>query len=120
MQNNKYFLFVFILFLTGCSNPAEQNSNQVVSEGTVNYYIAPPAVGGETDPTGYIIANAKWLSGEPKYLHGRVYITDGELSAYVSKRVRVTGTIDSLTAGGVETPERKFPLIKAVSIEEIK
>jgi len=118
MKTNKYLFLILILL--GCSTPTEQNSNQVISEGTVNYYAAPPAIGGKSDPTGYVIVDTKWSVGEPNYKYGRVYISDGVLSNYVSKRVRVIGTIDSLIAGGTETPRRKYPLIKVVSIEELK
>jgi len=114
------FVSLFLLLSAGgCNKPTEVNVQQAILEGSLSYFQAPPAIGGETDPSGYIIANPKWISGEPNYAYARVYVSNGEPIVYQSEQVRVTGTIDSIFAGGIETPRRKFPLVKISSINAV-
>jgi hypothetical protein len=115
-----YLAFLLMFLFACCSEPVEPITGEATIEGTIEYYQAPPAIGGECDPDGYIIINPKWISGEPSYSYGRVYLKDGQITNHVSQKVRIGGTLDSLFAGGVETPRRKFPLINVSGIQIIK
>ena len=119
-MKSKLFSLFLLLSVSGCTKPTDSNAQGAIVEGTLSYFEAPPAIGGETDPSGYVILNQKWVSGEPNYTYARVYVSNGALGLYQSKQVRITGTLDSVFAGGVETPRRQFPLVKATSIEEPK
>ncbi len=119
MRTSVSIATVLVLVFAGCIKPIEPQTNQSIIEGTVEYYTAPPAIGGETDPSGYILADYDWIEGNPKFSNPRVYVTDGDMEPYISKRVRIAGSIDSLFAGGVTTPLRVFPQITILSIEEI-
>jgi starvation-inducible outer membrane lipoprotein len=72
------------------------------------------AIGGETDPYGYI------LVGDDGFR--RLYLAiDGDLrhsslKAYRGQYVRVSGTLGSRSAGGVETPRRTFPVLNVTGI----
>ncbi len=46
-------------------------------EGTVKYFVDSSVwIGGETEPSGYILDNPKWIQGEPSYYFRRVYVTE--------------------------------------------
>jgi hypothetical protein len=120
MRKKVIYLAILSMFLLAyCSKPVEPISGEATLEGTIEYYQAPPAIGAECDPSGYIINNPKWISGAPSYSYGRVYLKDGQIINHVSQNVRIAGTLDSLFAGGVETPRRRFPLINVSGIQII-
>ncbi|KPK98342.1 MAG: hypothetical protein AMK75_07055 [Planctomycetes bacterium SM23_65] len=99
------------------------------------------AIGGETDPYGYVLkgdhqqAMHKYLTcpgltkedrkklaplvGKRLYLRMDGSLSGHELKAYVGRKVHVTGTLDALSAGGVETPLRHFPVLDVVEMKEV-
>lgn len=94
---------------------------EIEVEGSVQYYTDTVAwIGGECDPSGFILSNYRWHRGEPPFIHYRVYIKDSSLVPYISMNVLVQGTLDSIFAGGVETPRRKFPSVEAKNILVIR
>ena len=99
------------------TEPVEPIAGQVTLEGIVASYQAPPAIGGECDPSGYVLLTTRWVTGEPSYSYDRVYLENGQSASYVAQKVRVAGTLDSIFAGGVVTPRRKFPLIHVTRIQ---
>ncbi|MDI6767663.1 MAG: META domain-containing protein [Bacteroidota bacterium] len=89
-------------------------------EGTVKYFIDTlPWVGGEVEPSGFILDNFEWLYGEPSYRHNRVYVKDSILVPYLSRRVHVFGIIDTLFDYGIVIPLRQYPHVEVQSVRII-
>ena len=111
-------ILMFAGIKLGCSsNPIEIKNTSPSVEGVVNFVPPTMAIGGEADPSGFILTNCRWISGQPAFPYSRIYI-DGQInSSYLEKRVRVTGNVETITAGGVETPKRTFLKIQ---VEQIK
>lgn len=82
--------------------------------GTVRDFQAPMAIGGESDPSGLIL--------EARDSDQRIYLSmDGNpmhpsLKSYIGKQVRLRGNLRNVTAGGVETPRRTFPMLDVTTI----
>jgi hypothetical protein len=111
------------LLSSSCKNGAgpSQQPLEVEVEGSVQYYTDTLVwIGGEGDPSGFILSNYRWHRGEPTFTHYRVYVKDSSLVPYISMNVLVQGTLDSIFAGGVETPRRKFPFVEAKNILVIR
>ncbi len=104
--------------------------------GVVQFHRASPAIGGESDPTGYILTgdhasaveaalNATGTMPEPG-VQERIYLRRaGELDhrtlrMFVDKRIAITGRLDVVRAGGVETPERYFPVLDLMQLEPVE
>jgi len=116
-------LLCFLLTSSGCKNGTGpiQKPLDVQVEGTVRYYIDTVAwIGGEGDPSGFILSNYQWHKGEPPFNHYRVYVKDSSLAPYITMNVLIEGTLDTIFAGGVETPLRRFPLVEARTILVIR
>ncbi len=91
--------------------------NEAAIEGTVQYFVDTlDYIGGEHDPPGFILTDYTWLMDEPDYDYDRVYINSGMDSSYLQKTIRAFGRIGTIYAGGVETPLRRFPVIRTDSI----
>lgn len=87
-------------------------------EGTVKYFVDTLAwIGGEGEPSGFILDDFKWLEGEPTYHYSRVYVKDSTVAPYLRQRVQVFGIIDTLIVRGLVTPLRQYP---HVEIKELK
>ena len=117
-------LLLLCLFLISCEKstmPIQKENEQNDLEkplitGMVEYFVDTLLyIGGEGDPTGFILSNYQWLNNEPHFKYYRVYIDSNIDSTYLLKKVKIWGRIDTLHAGGIETPLRKFPIIKSDS-----
>lgn len=110
-------IFAIVIGFSACSKPTETISrNEPISktatlEGTISYFQTEPAMGGETDPSGFFLTNPRWYSGEPAYKYYRVYVSGQINSILLQRRVRVTGTVDTIKFMGVERGEVLFPNI---------
>lgn len=125
MRLNAFPILLFVsLAGASCSDVGtERNARlpEVSVEGTVRFYIDTLVwIGGECDPSGFILANYNWLKGEPAYPHTRIYLKDSTLALYQSKRVQIVGRLDTVYAGGVETPLRRFPLVVPKQVHTIE
>lgn len=104
------------LALVSCNNATDTDRprGMVTLTGAVQYHDAGMAIGGETDPYGYILKNNGRFD--------RLYLSrNGNLEAdffkkYAGEKVIVTGPLSTVTAGGVETPERTFPVLEVTRI----
>ena len=113
------FAFFFSLLLS-CSKPLEIKDDNVSIEGKVEYYSEKSyAIGGETDPSGFILSDYQWKTKEPGFDYYRIYVANDIDSSYLNKRVHIIGKLEILEAGGVETRKREFPEIKINQIEII-
>ena len=107
---------ILAVLVTCCDKSTGPIKNPVALEGQLTYFTAPPAIGGECDPSGLVLQDANWIQGKPDWSFSRVYVDDGDLDRFQGYHVRVEGTLDSTFAGGVETPRRKFPLIHVAGV----
>lgn len=105
----------------------------VTLTGTVDFYQAGAAIGGETDPSGYILtgdhagqveASLKKTGKAPETgLRDRVYLRRAgkldhdTLRMLLNNKIKVTGKLDVVSAGGVETPKRHFPVLDIRELE---
>ena len=109
----------FILTSANCKHgtePSPQPSGVRV-EGSVHYYIDSVLwIGGECDPSGFILSDYRWSRGEPSFPYYRVYLRDSTLAQYLTMNVLIEGKLDTIVAGGIETPLRRFPVVDAKSI----
>ena len=113
------FLICCLLSFSSCKDGAgpSQQPVEVEVEGSVKYYTDTLTwVGGECDPSGFILSNYRWHRGEPDFNHYRVYVKDSSLATYITMNVLIEGTLDTIFAGGVETPLRRFPFVEAKTI----
>jgi hypothetical protein len=116
-------LVILIAFLLagaiGCKNeqPTPVNNTVAVIEGTVAYFPPTAAIGGESDPFGFILTAYHWVNGAPSFSHSRVYLRGAIDSSYLNMRVRASGRVEVLSAGGVETPLRHFPSVEIQRLE---
>lgn len=109
----------FITFSCGLfDDENERYENEAHLKGTILYFIDTLTwVGGECDPSGFIFDNYTWLIGEPDYEHYRVYLGSEIDSTYLNKNAEIGGDLKSISAGGVVTVLRKFPMIVVMNIE---
>ena len=109
---------MFASLKLGCSSNLIEIKNTSPSVvGVVNFVPPTMAIGGEADPSGFILTNYHWISGQPTFPYSKIYI-DGQIdSSYLGKRVQVTGKVETITAGGVETPKRTFLKIQSEQIK---
>lgn len=111
-------LIILSIFLVACAAKTTLHENGLtVVEGKVGYYGPRMAIGAEADPSGFILLECRWLSGAPTFSYSRVYVKGAIDSSYLNKRVRITGALEKLSAGGVETPLRNFPMIEIRQLE---
>jgi len=123
---------VFVALAAGCLSPmpsdtpgpvvlvpeVDAQGNGVV--GVVRFHDAGLAIGGETDPHGYILEDSDLGRFE-----GRVYlringdIDNQDFKGFEGKRARVRGRLGRISAGGVETPLRFFSVIDVSVIQEM-
>ncbi|MFO7898583.1 MAG: hypothetical protein R6V58_05940, partial [Planctomycetota bacterium] len=118
----------------GGGGPKEAPEPGVVTlTGTVDFHQAGVAIGGETDPSGYILtgdhagqveASLKKMGKLPETgLRDRVYLRRAgkldhdRLEMLLNRKVKVTGKLDVVSAGGVETPTRHFPVLHIKELE---
>jgi hypothetical protein len=120
----KYTLVAFTLFsasLISCQlAPTSVNNGLPAVEGTVRYFPPTVAIGGEADPSGFILTDYQWINRAPSFEYSRLYIKDGVDSSFLGMRVRISGAVDTLSAGGVETALRLFPLIRVRRLEVVR
>jgi hypothetical protein len=113
-------LVLALLGLAGCAETAgvaRPAGEYFAFFGTVQHHDPGVAIGGETDPAGYVLVgdhsyDRLYLSVDDRLDHPR-------LEAYLERRVRVRGPLGRVRAGGVETPERDFPVLEIETIAEV-
>ena len=118
----KTILLIFLIVASiqcGCSKATETNESGPTVEGIVGLHPPTMAIGGEADPPGYILRDYRWISGQPGFAYSRIYIEGPLDSSYLNKRVRVTGKIETISVGGVETSKRTFLRIMAERITTV-
>ena len=123
MTNRMLLLAIvgLVAVMIGCEKESTSPNNGVaVIEGSVSYYPPTMAIGGEADPFGFILTDYQWLSGAPTFSYSRVYVGGGIDSSYLGLRVRLSGQLEKLSAGGVETPLRHFPKVETQNIQVIR
>ena len=118
---NKILLICLILGViqVNCSDPTQSSGGNPCVEGTVEYFAPRAAIGGEADPSGFILRDYRWISGQPAFSYSRIYASGALDSSYLQKRVQVTGKVERITAGGVETPKRTFLRMETERIQII-
>lgn len=142
-------MILFTATAIGCDDSTSKHVHDEESEladglwliGEVRYHDAGFAIGGETDPYGYILVGnhketierylkqANLCEEERKKiaplvypLHSRLYLgVDGSLEhlqikQYNGRRVKVKGTLGMISAGGIETPLRHFYILNITDI----
>ncbi len=110
---------IIILFLISCSHPTAIQTNNARLEGIVVYFIEEMAIGGEVDPSGFVLKDPKWNFGEPGYSYRRIYLTGSINSLYIQRRVSVEGVVDTLIISGVERGIRYFPIVEVSKLKII-
>lgn len=113
-----------LLILAACRDAKPQETPEprrpaeapTAYEGVVRPFDPGFAIGGETDPGGFILEGASPAFPDAK----RVYVRGGGIEAYVGKKVRLQGDVSMIAAGGVETPRREFPVIDVRTVAELK
>ena len=115
-----FLVIITILTAVGCEDrgsepmlpPKEEVLPEVAIAGNVLYYVDTVSwTGGEGDPSGFILTDPNWLSGEPTFTYSRIYLKDSTIGSLAGSRVRITGTLDTIWVGGIQTPRRTFPWI---------
>ena len=115
VNRNRMFLALGAMIHSGCEEAPV--TDRVSIEGTVEYYSDTVIwIGGECDHSGFILSNYQWISGEPDVYLPRIYVNNVIDSSYLSKRLHIAGILDTISAGGVETPLRKLLKIKSEEI----
>ena len=118
MKQIFFSILLLVISCSACSKPTENSngSSSAKVEATVNHQRSEAAIGGEVDPTGFILTDIRWNSLEPSYQYNRVYAAGLLDSSYLNKRVSLSGSLDSIVCMGVERGRRVFPLIKVQQI----
>lgn len=108
-----------MILYSSCNKDFNKDAEEyeVHISGKAEYYIDSLLwLGGECDPSSFILTNYKWFSGEPDYPHSRIYISGKADSSYLFKEVEIKGELSTITGGGVESGLRTFPLVIAETI----
>jgi len=108
---------VQLFLFTACNNDGSDNREyEIFIEGSLEYYQDTLFwIGGESDPSGFILSDYSWIYGEPQFSYYRIYV-DGKIdSTYLNNVIEIGGQLETISAGGIETPLRKFPFIIAES-----
>lgn len=98
------------------NHPSLENDVEELT-GTLRTFDGGVAIGGEADPSGFILETPGPLSlcGDNPLLPrpGRLYVSGDVPASLIGKEVRVRGVLSLLRVGGVETPAREFLQIEA-------
>jgi len=103
---------ILAIFLGSCSKPTEGQINAAL-DATVGYFSEEAAIGGEVDPTGFVLTDPNWHFGKPTYSYYRIYVTGNIDSSFLNRRISITGTVNKLTIKGVERGTRYFASVTA-------
>ena len=92
----------------------EEIKTEEMFTGTIDFMPPTDAIGGESDPCGFVLRTEKG-----------VYYLEGDISGmgivqFLGKRVQLKGKRTIRSFGGVETPLRSFEFIEITSIREIE
>ena len=90
-------------------NPPAPDGTEISINGTVQFFDGGVAIGAEADPTGYILANQ--LRYDRLYLRADGSLQSPKVEEYLNQAVAVTGKLDTITVGGVETDQRSFRVL---------
>ncbi|MFW6061615.1 MAG: hypothetical protein ACOC93_02285 [Planctomycetota bacterium] len=149
----RYLLLAMLslVLLAGCDDdndfnrPGGNEMEPASLTGEIQLHDPGMAIGGETDPRGYILTGdhgrvarqqvdvpaeitpQERERGYPGLIQwGRLYLrhdgsmTSDTLARQRGQQVRVRGTFGLVHAGGVETPARSFPVLNVRSIEPVE
>jgi len=86
--------------------------------GVVKYHDAGVAIGGETDPYGYILEGDHGFNR--LYLSFKGSMDSDEFKSQLHKTVTVSGRLRYVEVGGVETPRRRFPVLEIAEASDIR
>jgi len=115
----KSFVLLVFLSFTAASFAADAVTNSTESvqgrqvqewTGVVEWRDGGYAIGGEADPSGYIL----------RYDDKFAYLEGENIKKYLDKKVMVKGEASIKVAGGIETPLRLLEVIAVQEIKEIK
>ena len=125
MNSSSLTGLLLVIILIACNDETQTDEPQIderhVSEGypveiegMVDYYVDKLYwIGGECDPSGFVVTDITWYHGEPDSYFSRVYLGGIIDSTYLGETVEIYGAMDAIHAGGVETPPRQFPFVIA-------
>jgi len=109
-----------LLARSGCDNPPTYPYYGLATvEGIVGYYPPTLAIGGEADPSGFILIEYHWVVNISSSGSARLYIQGAVDSSYMNTRVRLSGELTTITVGGFETQKRTFPLMHVHTLQII-
>ncbi len=83
--------------------------------GRVRYHDGGVAIGGEADPSGWVLDGDHGLGR--LYLRRQGSLVHEEITALSGRKVEVSGELGIISVGGVETPRRQFQVI---DVDEIR
>ena len=83
---------------------SKKDTDKVSIEGKVEFHEAGVAIGGETDPEGYVINHKKY---KRVYLRLNGSLTDKNIKLFKGTIVIVKGAMSEITAGGVGNLKRE-------------
>jgi len=114
-------LITLLIIQVGCQQgPTSPYYGQAIVEGTVGYYPPTIAIGGEADPSGFILNEYRWVWNTSSTVPSRLYIEGIVDSSYLNVRVRLSGQLTTLSAGGVETRLRHFPFLHVQTLQIVQ
>jgi hypothetical protein len=88
-------------------------SGEITITGDVEWFDGGVAIGGEADPTGYVLEQTVY----PRlYLRREGSLDHAAVTQNAGRRVEVRGDLGEITVGGVEMPRRTFKVLDLQSI----
>lgn len=118
-MKKKIIILLLAFVIIACNHEiTDYREYEITIEGRLEYYVDNIFwLGGESDPSGFALSNYLWIYGAPDFNYYRVYVTDKVDSTYLNNQVKISGELETIFAGGIETRLRKFPLIRARKIQ---
>jgi hypothetical protein len=114
LERENYTIILNNNFEETNTNPERNNSNNLTISGVLDYYNAPPAIGGESDPSGYILIT----NSTDNLFENRLYLDFSNVGEDIYRKSNLGRNIlieyDNIRivgAGGIETPYRTFNFI---------
>lgn len=136
------------LAATGCTAPSDDaqatDRTYLALTGTVEEFDPGMAIGGETEPAGYVLDGAsadtilaylqqadippeerqrmdpQLITKAPRlYLRHKGKLDHEALAEHEGDEVTVQGSLDVIFAGGVERPLMSFPVMDVVAIDPL-
>lgn len=95
--------------LPGVGDLADADGAEVEIEGVVAMHDGGMAIGGEADPTGYVLQRQNRF--DRLYLRMKDDLKSDEVGRFQGRRVLAAGTLGTITVGGTETEQRSFRVL---------